>query len=585
MDLLALTHACLLSGADTQIESDRDGWVETSRIEVGTEGSCPWVDIVLPRGVTIQLLKARTRLADGTKHAIGPERQRRIVRDVTGRGALRLYTPDLIPDDRLELRLQRHFPSDGYEWTAEGGFASTNTPSYEPLSEGATATVEIELVVPGDPMRSLYPGGGSSSRTNWSIHLPDPSGASALVVPIPLSATEVEIEGPHLRWDDSVLIWAEAPVEHRISYLLADAPAYGERLELPGTEITQTVRLDGGRIRWQDQQTWWIGAIGTQPIVPERSRLIRALEKRFRRAAIPEPALPSELRGRPGDWELVTQLKPALAARAGVADLSVAPLFPRRLIKARRSGALTSVEAALTLWVQATQAQLQASWAIVMPANRGNGWHTSPAGYDVGLVAVNFGGTVEWIDPGCAVCAPFEIRPDLEGAAMLSPIGLATPPPTPGTMHVVDSEGHRTVQLTGPAALTLRLWLAEQPKLSRSSRLAERFGGVGAELISAAGLASPGEAITIEVRAAALPDPLTPPPDDWWIWIGERVWTYSATESEPQHVHRDGLCWTRRSDGSQRTERLWVAYRQMDRGASQALHEQRRALEPDVSVP
>ncbi|MEZ4316586.1 MAG: hypothetical protein R3F61_03760 [Myxococcota bacterium] len=627
MDLLSLSAGCVLSVAEVGIEPIEAGWVEEAYVEVLAEGMCRSVDLVLPPGVVVRSLKARTRLSDGTKHRLDTDRQRVITRDLEGRGAIRLYTPELIPGDRVEVKLVRQHPPVDYVWSPGAGarFASLESSLPIPATEGvnvdgdevwvanppdtlsitlphptgsvgddaarplvpvtgAEATVDLELVVPGEPMRTLYPGGGSSRHTTWTVRLPEGDADRGLVLPLPRDATQIAIEGTHLQRDDSVVLWAEAGrvPDHRVSYVTPDAPVYGRKLTLPGAEVTQTVQLEDGRIRWQDDQTWWIGSIGVRAIVPERSQLIRALDNRFRRAALPEPAMPSALRGRATDWDLFAALRPELAKRAGVADLPLAPLFPRKLVKARKSGALTSVEAALIVWVQATQARVPTSWAVVFPANRGTGWHTSPEGYTEGLVAVSLDGETRWIDPSCTVCAPFELRPELEGADMLSPIGLRTPEPREGRMSVVDADGRRTVDLEGPAALSLRLWLTSLPAPDRPAALSARFGGESAVLVGSEGLATPGEPIRIVLEGTGLPDPLVPPEGAWWGWIGERRWERTATEDDrPLHEHQADLCWTARTESGRRTEILEVRSRTIPETVGAAVEAARHAAPPD----
>ncbi|MCB9676586.1 MAG: hypothetical protein H6737_15830 [Alphaproteobacteria bacterium] len=641
MDLVTLTGGCVLAVAEVAVEPTDTGWTESAHIEVLSEGSCDHVDLRLPAGVRLGRLKARTHLSDGTKRRIDEARQRRVVRDLAGDGAIRLYAPELIPGDRVDIDVIREHPPDAYTWAPAGSrYASLVTSVPYDVPEGANpdrtgiwvanapdtlqvvlphpvgsrgddavgalapvtdakAEVLLELLVPGEPMRTLYPGGGSSLRTAWTVSLPDGDARRGLVLPVPMAATEVAIEGTHIRRDDSVVLWAE-PGEakpHRVSWVTPDAPVYGEKLALAGAEVTQTVQIEDGRIRWQDGETWWLGAIGVRAIVPDRSLLVRALENRFRRAAIPEPAIPPALRGRATDWEMIAQLKPELARRAGVADLPLAPLFPRRLVKARKTGALTSVEAALVLWLQANQARVPAAWAVVRPASEGPGWHTSPAGYDEGLVAVNIDGTTRWIDPACRVCGAFEIRPDLEDADMLSPIGIHTPDVREGALAVTDADGTRTVEMSGPAALSLRLWLAAIPSSERATALAERFGGPGATLAASEKLAEAGSDLKVVVTlpdGAGVPDPLAPPDGDWWGWIGERRWTHPAAGDDVRrHEHQGPLCWTARTEGDVRTEILTVRERRIPVDSSGTFDQARRAPppppvampEPDVSQP
>ena len=344
-----------------------------------------------------------------------------------------------------------------------------------------------------------------------------------------------------------------------------------------------TVTARDAIVKWQGEETWWLAGIDLRPVLPDRPRLIHALDNRFHRAAIPEPGIPHFLRGAPGGPELLAQLRPALLRRAGVAALAVDPLFPRRLVKARRSGALSSVEAALTLWLQAGQAQLPASWALVRPASDGEGFHTSPAGYTHGLTAVQLSGGIRWIDPGCRMCAPFELRPELEGADMLSPLGYRSPDPTPGSFDVVDADHRRTVELTGPAALMTRIWLASIASSSREAQMAERFGGPGATLVSSEGIAKPGAPISLTLALGDSPsDPLDPAlhaNHGWWGWAGERTWRRVASSGTRRHVHVPDLCWTQRPEHGDVVETLSVATRRVSSASVETLNTER--LRPD----
>ena len=77
MGLVTLGGACVLSLAETAIEPTDTGWSETLNLEVLAEGACPHVDLHLPPGVTLDKLKARVRLSDGTRHKLDEVRQRR----------------------------------------------------------------------------------------------------------------------------------------------------------------------------------------------------------------------------------------------------------------------------------------------------------------------------------------------------------------------------------------------------------------------------------------------------------------------------------------------------------------------------
>ncbi len=659
MDLVSLTAGCILSVADVEIEPVETGWEEVTTAEVLANGRCPYLDIVLPPDVTLEALKARVRLADGPKHKLDADRQRRLTRDVAGRGAIRLYTPELLTGDIVEIEIERHHPAMDWTFTPgsepfevrfaslassvlpaeppeglsvdDDGFWVANPPASlaltlshpdpEPTRTGPSpltaadppvqATRSLVLNVNGrDPMTALYPGGGSTVDVTWTVEWPEHEGDGegdgesdrGWVLPIPSTASDVTIDGEHERRDDSVLLVAragESPT-HTVRWVEDDAPVYGGPVSLPNADVSVEVQMDGARIRWQDEpwgRAWWVGSLGMRRLVPDRSQLIRALDRRFRRAAIPEPAVPARLRGKAASWELLAALKPELATRAGVADLPVHPLFPRRLIKARRTGALTSVEASLILWLQALQSQVPAAWAIVHPADLGGGWHTSAAGYTEGVVAYQLDGETRFADPACTVCAPFEIRPELHGASMISPIGNRTPPPTEGAARIRDANGQRRVDLEGPAALTLRRTLASVPTADRERWIATRFGGPEGSVVEVDGLGDRGRPIRIVVASRTLPDPFSGLPggvvpsdadSGWWIWLGERVWETEVTAGEDsdaprRHVHEGSLCWTSERVGDRQVETLNVRSRRIAPDLAARVLDAR--TQPEVPAP
>ena len=170
--------------------------------------------------------------------------------------------------------------------------------------------------------------------------------------------------------------------------------------------------------------------------------MIKAIDARFRAASLPEPGAPMELRGREATWDLAAELRPTVLGRSPIGGWPSDPLWPRKLAKARRSAALSPSEAALVMWLYARQLQIDADWAVVRPASSGPGQGPSPAGYNAPALRVRIGADERWIDPACAVCAPFELPPELEGASAIGPGSESTPAPSVGR-HEVRVAGDR----------------------------------------------------------------------------------------------------------------------------------------------
>lgn len=592
---VSLVGACVLNALVRDVQTVDGAHLEHVEIEVGTTETCPFVDLQLAPGVELTAVRARVRLSDDTKRKVEGPRLDYLLPERDGSRAVRFHTPDLVPGDVLLVEADRRWSA---PWTWDGTAFATEVVA-PPISGPSAVALRQELVVPGDFQRTLYPGGGSSLRTTWTVSFDASPDEKRFVVPVPRDATEVQVDGTHVRLEAGVLLVspADQAQEHAVRFLTPDAPTHGVKAHIDGVDVEHTVLVeapDGGRIRWEDDQTWWLASIGMRAVLPDRPQLVQALENRFRRAAIPEPALPWSLRATPVDLELAAKLAPILRDRSGIGELPLDPLFPRKLVKARRSGALTSGEAALILALQLQQARFGASWALARPASEGRGFHTSPSGYRVGLTVFEHGGQIFWIDPSCRVCAPFELHPDLEGADVLSPVTERTPGPREGAMRVSDAERERTVVLEGPAALWLRLELSALIPDTRTPWLAGRFGGPGSTLVRAEGVYDPGAPITVVVTLTdGSPDPLAPVEGSWWGWVGERVWQRSRQPTDAdRHVHHGPLCWTARTestlspDGAGEsglvTERLIVSDRAVPGDASAALAEGRAR---DISQP
>lgn len=545
MSWVEVAAGCTLGLVTTAVEPSEHGWTETTEVELSAaDADCDKVVFPLGPGVRDTAVRAVIRQGDGIKRLLKDQTTDRTERGLRGQASVVVWLPDMLSGDRAQVAITRAWHRDaGFTWAPAGArhaeltvakgvsvtpagrvqagkrgwwvpeptaddraTLSTRDRTGEPAPERATLlppstapTISrgLTLLVPpgADPQLALYPGGGSRFETRlhlefeaedrdrawWVPTGTDPRGLQVVVQPRSDAASVDErpdgwlvripaSEGPA----DVTLVWTEA-----------DAPTHGE--PAPGEALTVTA--PDGKVVTEPHGAWFLAGIRDQAIIPARKALVRGLERRWRSAAIPEPGLPNELRGRAATPGTAAELPQSLADRVEVMDWGADPLFVRRLVKARKTGGLTPTEAAVFAWLYAEQARIDATWALVRPATEGPGGDASPAGFDAMLVRLDFGGgDVRWLDPACAACAPFEVRPELLGATALGEGIDRTPPPEPGRWTAVWGPDWVRWELTGPAALELRRWLGSLPIQDRFDALAARMAGPGAELVEAKGL-------------------------------------------------------------------------------------------------
>jgi hypothetical protein len=627
-----LAAGCLLQIVDTSLSHDEASWLEQTTFEVGAEPRCDWVELPVPAGSELLALQGRALYGDGSRRRLGDERMERSERGADGAATVRVHTPELVGGDRLVLRVERRWhtatflfapgdarlatlalPSDADVdvlsgelqrdrrlWAEQtGDLRARVSPAVplapEPLPVGLPAgDVEhgrrMVLQVPrGNPQLMLYPGAGSVVRIDELYALSASTLPQSLAVPVEADQqVEVHAEPDGAvtfeRGPDYGLITArptEGPVRVTVTHAAYDAPTYGERGDLHSL----VVDAPEGSVAWEGDG-WRLAEWRRSPILPSGEHLVKALDHRFRSLAIPEPGLPSDLRGSPVTRELAAALRPTLLERAAV-GLPGDPLWPRKLVKARRSGALTSTEAALVLWLYARQAGIRAEWALARPAPEGPGYRTTPAGYTHGLVRLGSGDEVLWVDPSCRVCAPFELPPELQGADVLSPGALSTPPPQPGASSLEEvDDGSLHWHLEGPPALMLRRWLQGVALAERPAAVAERVAGPGATLRSIEGLGQAGapiDAVVVPGDGLQL-DPLAmlPAPEGaahWVDWVGTRSASWSTDDDPgPAELAIEGLTYRRTVSEGRVSEHLELTERTVDPSAVTLLEALRRGL-------
>lgn len=643
--LASATAACTLLRLATEVTVDQAGWLERHELELSAkEPACDRVVLHLPSDADlVGVPRVVQRLGDGIKRRQGPEVVERDPRSLRGEADVVVHLNDLLGGDRVTITWQRRLTRDaslpweppvgvvhadlavadgvqvaptgqvkpgqrGY-WVGEPAVgdratlaaAGRDQPWVDPFAEqlppsrAPQVQRELELLVsPGDPQRALYPGGGSQVRTRlvlsfeaedrdraWRVPLGETSGDPVVAVePSAGAASWTRHHG-----DIALVVPAsEGPARVTVTWVSPDAPTHGA----PAPDETLTVRADGGKVVWDTDGSWFLAGIHDQAILPSRSALVRGLDRRFRVQAIPEPGLPNELRGLPPGWDLAASVPDALRARAEVFDNGSDPLWVRKLIGARNSGGLTPTEAAVMAWLYALQGRLDARWVLVRPAPDGPGGDASPAGYRSMVVRVDHDGETRWLDPACAVCAPFELRPELEGASALGQEVDHTSDPSPGRWTAAWGPDFVRWELTGPAALELRRWLQDLPASDRHDALAGRMAGPGASLVEAEGLDQPGAPIRVAARGGTgvRADPLALPPvrpdgTVWLPWVGVRERLVSGGELPPANADGGAIAFDRsRTDDGVVTERLEVRQRLVPAAAVAAVDAARATTPP-----
>jgi len=411
-------------------------------------------------------------------------------------------------------------------------------------------TLALDLPDGADPATALVPGQGSHWTLTEQIRFsgpPDRTRVHLLTARPGARITQVDIQDESdavraLRsvTGDQVLLIAGPHTEPGFTVVQrgADVPLCGPDPDVP-TQLVTPARVQ------RDGSGWWIEAWGEQPLITDRARVLASLNARFNRRSLPEPGLPMRLRNRLAGWELAAELPDVLRERAVVAPLPGGdPLWPRRLHKARGTGVVSPVEAALITRLYAMQAKLDATWVLTRAQGAPQGPELCAPTYTHMLVKLTYQGETRWLDPACEACAPFQVRPELLGQPALGRGVDRTPEPVPGAF-VLAVDGTRVGwHLEGPAALELRIWLRSLPVEGRAQALAERMAGPGATLQAVAGAKERGVPITASAIAAdedAMPDPAQVLLPERITWPGPRSLVRGTTRRtvEPERGSLD----------------------------------------------
>ncbi len=554
--LFATDDGCAIVSVETTREASEGGFLEHSRVVATSEdGSCRWVAIELPTTADLVDWRGRLVLSDDTKRKLPDTRLS--FRVDGGRRVAQIAVPELLMNDHVRVDFTRR-------WFVPAGFDPFAQAPEAPMAAGTSAidvhrTMTFDLPG-GDVQAAMYPGGAASAAVVEQVRIPSTPDGSTVFHAVPREAVDVSVafEKPGdgtLRVVNGGVLATPSPATEanlEVRYTLPDPSACGEQVTEAGQNLDWDVVDPDGYVAINGP-FWTLVSHGDQAVMPERASVARGLQWRFDRLALPEPALPLELKHHRRDLELVTLLRPALWRRARVADLPGDPLFPRHLYKARSSEVVTPVEAALILRLYAMQAALPADVVLVRPADQGPGDEVCPVGHDEALVRVWFDDQAYWIDPGCASCAPFEVRPLLLGASAFSETVSQTPDPVRGGLHVRVDGTRVTVTLKGPQALMLRLALEDVGPDDREVAIARRVGGSSARLVEVKGLGEAGADVTVvvDLADAGAPDFLAmgwraTDRDHFWVdapgtWSVDRAWvdeTPVDVQIGPMHYAR-----------------------------------------------
>jgi hypothetical protein len=378
----------------------------------------------------------------------------------------------------LEMRLDPKDPSYGFvlprlartrhdvRWTLEADSPAVEIPagpeSLLLLSEGAT---------PAPGGWTLAPG------TNGAAAWEEP-GAQALG-DVQLSPGSFTLRGPGVRF--AVTPPPGATVRETPGEVHVEAPA-------------------GGRLRWR------VLDVAGAPVISEVRRYLEGLDWRFARVSLPEPAVPTRLHGVSDRQELLEALLAEVQALRDGRLPPAAPLHPRPLSRAWRSGWATANERALILHRMLGQEKFPVRWVLT---GRDPDPHTF-VGFDRLLLVLEEAGRATWLDPSCRTCRVGEVSPDLVGQPILGSPGRVPAPQGAlrRKMALVGEDFVVGVRASGFAATWLREAVAREEQALVERRLLERLGMMDAHLVELSGLEDPGSDLLLKAHTRRAPPSL-----------------------------------------------------------------------------
>lgn len=382
----------------------------------------------------------------------------------------------------------------------------------------------------------------AEGRVAWGYLLPraDASGRAGLAPAADSSFTWLLPEG-------------EVAVDAARSVRLDDGPAQGIP-SIPGlagvvlpeawvtllSESAPLTRQVTARARDLSQSTpvlWRLTAVDGAPALVDGRAAEQAVAWLAIRASMPEPSLPNALRGLNPDPDepphsTLSTVGVMLAELVHPGRLPGArDLFPRRLMKVRDSGWASPWEHALVVARALVQLKFEAIPIPVRPRALGEPDPGSLADWPLAVVVVRHAQGAVVIDPGCQTCDPGQLRPELDGAWVLSP-GVEALPTLPPSSLLREIGGEDIVlTVEGPLALSLRERMASRPAEERAGLLAGLLIGPGATLVEHDGLVRSEAAIRLRFRAT---EPPAVPLADLALFAGPARGRFTEVDREGQ---------------------------------------------------